>query len=141
MLPGGGGDKAHVAANLPIGKLIFDEVIKLNDAGQFYPMWGICLGYEFLIDYTTDKNWEDVFGSYFIDSESLELEFPISPEQTKFYKGFGDDAYDFTSKNLTYNSHDWALNPDRIKSDKRLSDFWNLTAISHMPKNASVEFP
>ena len=73
MLPGGGGDKAHVSANLPIGKLIFDEVIRLNDAGQFYPMWGICLGYEFLIDYTAEEKWEDVFGSYFIDSESLEL--------------------------------------------------------------------
>ena len=104
-------------------------------------MWGICLGYEFLIDYTTDKEWEDVFGSYFIDSESLELEFPISPKKTKFYRGLGNDAQEFTSKNLTYNSHDWGLNPDHIKSDKNLSNFWNLTALSYMPNNASAEFP
>jgi hypothetical protein len=36
LLPGGDGDY------FDIGKTVFDEVKKINDGGQFYPLWGTC---------------------------------------------------------------------------------------------------
>jgi len=48
LLPGGGGD--YFAK----GQSVLDEVKKINDAGQFYPLWGTCQGYEYLTAYTAD---------------------------------------------------------------------------------------
>jgi|TARA_B110000285_G_C14843327_1_gene476374 gamma-glutamyl hydrolase len=48
FLPGGGADY------FDIGKTALDEVLKINDGGQFYPLWGTCQGYEYLTAYTAD---------------------------------------------------------------------------------------
>ena len=40
MFPGGDGDY------LDIGKHIYSSLIAKNDAGEFYPLWGTCLGFE-----------------------------------------------------------------------------------------------
>ena len=52
LLPGGGGD--YFAK----GSAVLDEVKKINDAGQFYPLWGTCQGYEFLTAYTADMGMD-----------------------------------------------------------------------------------
>lgn len=57
LFPGGDGD------DYDIGKLVFNEIIKYNDKGHFYPAWGTCLGYENMIAYTADAGL-DSWGSY-----------------------------------------------------------------------------
>lgn len=39
LFPGGGGNYYNT------GKFVFKEIIKKNDGGEFFPGWGICLGY------------------------------------------------------------------------------------------------
>ena len=46
LYPGGGGDYYEK------GKLVWDRIIQYNDGGQFYPMWGTCLGFEHFVAYT-----------------------------------------------------------------------------------------
>ena len=61
LFPGGDGDY------LATGKFVFDQVIKKNDEGQFYPAWGICLGYENMVNYTASAGW-DTLEHYVIDT-------------------------------------------------------------------------
>ena len=42
LIPGGAGDYKHV------GKLILEKAMEMNDAGEVFPVYGICLGFEFL---------------------------------------------------------------------------------------------
>lgn len=53
LFPGGAGDY------LDIGKRILNQVMEINDKGQFYPIWGTCLGYENFAIWTSDLG-EDV---------------------------------------------------------------------------------
>jgi len=46
LFPGGGGDYVNV------GKLIVEHAKKMNDEGQFFPLWGTCLGFERLAIFT-----------------------------------------------------------------------------------------
>ena len=46
LMPGGSGDY------LAKGKFVFDWITKQNDIGNFYPIWGTCLGFENLAIYT-----------------------------------------------------------------------------------------
>lgn len=53
VMPGGNGNY------LDVGRKIFEKVKEFNDNGQFYPLFGICQGYEYLSIYTSDLQ-EDV---------------------------------------------------------------------------------
>lgn len=48
VFPGGNGNY------LDVGEKIFKKVKEFNDNGQFYPLFGICQGYEYLSIYTSD---------------------------------------------------------------------------------------
>ena len=72
VLPGGNGDY------LELGKRVFDEVIKRNEAGEIFPAWGICLGYEYFINYTSSVGW-DALGHYEIRSKTIPGKFLKPP--------------------------------------------------------------
>ena len=44
LLPGGGAGKP------PGAQMIFEEALKLNDNGTYFPVWGTCLGFEWLLE-------------------------------------------------------------------------------------------
>ena len=48
LYPGGGGSYYR------LGKDIFDEVVRLNDAGTYLPIYGICLGSQYMLRYASD---------------------------------------------------------------------------------------
>lgn len=134
IMPGGNGDYEV------LGKRVFDEVIRRNEEGQFFPAWGICLGYEFMVNYTSSRGW-DTLGHYYIRSQSIPIKFTQNPNTTVFYGQHGAMVKEFERGNFTYNSHKWSVNPDEFKKDKRLADFWNVTSISYMPNNGSNPMP
>lgn len=52
LIPGGAGDYRRV------GKIILDKALEFNDAGQFFPVWGTCLGFEFLSKITAENEMD-----------------------------------------------------------------------------------
>ena len=52
LLPGGGGDDDYFAK----GRQIYEQAISMNDAGDFFPVWGTCLGFEYLASYAADSS-------------------------------------------------------------------------------------
>lgn len=134
VMPGGNGDYEV------LGKRVFDEIVRRNDAGDFFPAWGICLGYEYLVDYTSTHGW-DTLEHYVIRSKSIPLEFTRDPKTTVFYGGLGDKARLFEKGNYAYNAHSWGVRPEKFTDDERLADFWDVTAISYMPNNGSEPMP
>jgi len=78
FLPGGGGNYYDK------GEYILKEVIKKNDAGHFYPIWGTCLGYEHLVTYTADSG-RDALGRFPLHKVSIPIKFLVDPTTTKMY--------------------------------------------------------
>ena len=52
LLPGGGGDDDYFSK----GQQIYNQAISMNDAGHFFPVWGTCLGFEYLASYAADSS-------------------------------------------------------------------------------------
>ena len=75
LFPGGDGDY------LEIGDYIYKSLISKNDAGQFYPLWGTCLGFENMAISASDS------GSPLSDLEShgnsLTLDFLVDDPKTE----------------------------------------------------------
>src|SRR5687768_15658996 len=47
LMPGGGGDYYDY------GEFIYKYIKDQNDIGHYYPLWGTCLGFEFLTGYAS----------------------------------------------------------------------------------------
>mmetsp|Transcript_24645 Transcript_24645/g.38315 ORF Transcript_24645/g.38315 Transcript_24645/m.38315 type:complete len:193 (+) Transcript_24645:282-860(+) len=125
LLPGGDGHYYDT------GKFVFDEVKKMNDDGLFFPLWGTCLGYEYLAAYSADQG-QDIWGDYVIHDVSLTLDYTEPPMKTRMYGGMGMGALEYGSHNYTYNSHDLAVGPETYETDAGLKDFWDVTALSYL---------
>lgn len=126
LFPGGDGDY------LEYGRKVFQVAKEMNDNGTYLPVWGTCMGYEYIVSYISDDGW-DVLNVYDYETGSMALEFTEAPGETKMFNWLGNKAYLFENYNLTYNAHHWGMNPDKFKTDKGLQELFKLTSISYMP--------
>jgi len=124
LFPGGAGDY------IEIGKMIFEEVKRRNDAGQFYPLWGTCLGFERLAIYSADQP-DKALENIVAEHVSLPIKFTKDPLTTRMYEGLGPMAWEFERKNMTYNAHMFGVSPAKMQSDKGLNSFWDITSLSY----------
>lgn len=75
FLPGGGGDYYEY------GKFVYDTVKEYNDYGTYYPVWGTCLGFEFMTAYESSEGIS-VLDKYYVPHSSMSLQFLKDPRHT-----------------------------------------------------------
>lgn len=126
FLPGGDGDYEDYA------HFLYDKVLEMNDQGTYIPMWGTCMGYEQIANFTAKNG--DPNEHYYLTHTSLPLKFVRDPRDTKVFGSLSDQAYLFENHNYTYNGHNWGINPERFETDPGLKEFFHVTAISYLPE-------
>lgn len=122
LLPGG------AAAYSDSVTLLLDKVVASNKAGNYLPVWGTCLGFEFLVQYAAAAGPDNILQSGF-DAENVSL----SLEQVQPVSLYADpDTYfTVTQRNVTMNNHQNGITPERFQSDKALSAVWRITSINY----------
>lgn len=73
------------------GKKVFEKVKKMNDEGNYIPIWGTCLGFEDLAKFVSSDP-ENVLSSFNADDESYPLEFLMKPEKTHLFSPLGQNS-------------------------------------------------
>jgi gamma-glutamyl hydrolase len=48
LFPGGGADLSNTTLIRRSGQILYDLAIAANDAGDSFPLWGTCMGFQFL---------------------------------------------------------------------------------------------
>lgn len=127
LFPGGDGDYED------FGRTIINRLKEYNDAGQYYPAWGTCLGFENMLIWASDRG-NDILEVYNAHKISLTLDFVVDPLETEMFGALGQDAYRFEKTAMTLNSHTFSVNPDSFTTDKSLSEFYKLTSVSYEPE-------
>ena len=74
FLPGGDGDYYDYA------KFLYHQVIQMNDNGTYIPMWGTCMGYEQIANFTAA--YGDPNEHMYLTHESLPLKFVMDPRDS-----------------------------------------------------------
>ena len=72
LFPGGAGDSQYEAK----ARFIYEQAVEMNDKGEFFPIWGICQGYEYLAVFAADEG-EDVLTKLESHKVSLPLKFEV----------------------------------------------------------------
>lgn len=121
-------------------KSIYEQAIKINDQGNYFPILGVCQGFSFLNEFAASAG-EDIL------NKSLGLQVPISvaitltndPSETKMFKEAGSLAKRFETVDFAYNVHGQGVKPGSFETDAGLKEMFKLTSTCHDP-NKNIDF-
>ena len=116
---------------IELGRAIFNKVKSLNDQGEYYPLWGICLGFQQLATFAGEfKASRELLTIHRSIHQNIVIDYEVDPKNTKMYGPLGDDASIFEEYAMTYNSHSWGIAPADFAKSEKLSSIFKITSTS-----------
>ena len=121
LLPGGASLERPFAVNY-----MLDKAVASNENGDYFPVWGTCLGFEYLAQYIADDD-KIISDGYTSENISLPLQNVV---QAELYAS--DEILKIvTEENVTMNNHQMGLHPSTFWSSSQLQRVWQITSINH----------
>jgi gamma-glutamyl hydrolase len=120
---------------------IYDKVVAANAQGDFIPLWGVCMGFQWLlIAQSKDANILDPpsgqMDSYNI---SMQLDFTTNATSSKLFSVAPDSLMKiYATQNVTMNNHHYGIYPEHFYATGALSSFFNV--LSTNEDRQGVEF-
>lgn len=108
-------------------KYLLELVIKANLNGDYFPIWGTCLGLEMLIlDITGDSKTLDIF-----NSENHHGNLLIINEKSRVFEGMSEELKLYSETGFpAYFSHKYGKQYNKFVLDEVLTDFFEINAVS-----------
>uniref|UniRef100_A0A3Q3W8L1 folate gamma-glutamyl hydrolase n=1 Tax=Mola mola TaxID=94237 RepID=A0A3Q3W8L1_MOLML len=105
-------------------KIFYELAIEANVRGDYFPVWGTCLGLEELT-FLTSGQW--LMTSTNTDKLSLPLNFTKDAAASRMFKDFPPDLMkDLASEPLTANIHNWSLALSTYNKNEALRKFYKV---------------
>mmetsp|Transcript_34599 Transcript_34599/g.90608 ORF Transcript_34599/g.90608 Transcript_34599/m.90608 type:complete len:313 (+) Transcript_34599:629-1567(+) len=127
LFPGGGADITHLQSKYMVAvQHLWSLALAANDNGDFFPVWGTCLGFE-TISILAAK--EPLVLSSGFDSEDLPLALTLTPAATSstlLGSAPADIIADLTQYNTTMNNHVAGVTPATFAQNSNLAAFYNV---------------
>ncbi|XP_069710258.1 gamma-glutamyl hydrolase isoform X3 [Phaenicophaeus curvirostris] len=134
LFPGGGVD-LKTSEYARVAKIFYHKALEANDKGDYFPIWGTCLGHEELTYLTSG---EVLLVRTSTDGFALPLNFTSAAKDSRLFKNFPDDVlHAFATEPLTSNFHMWSLSMENFTKNEKLRNFYNVLTTN---TNDGVEF-
>jgi gamma-glutamyl hydrolase len=135
LFPGGGSGFPSAAQHT------FNKIKEFNDKGDYMPLWGTCMGFQWLlISATQDQNILDPpSGQMDAYNLSIPLDFTSTMKNSKIFENAPSQLVKILAKqNVTMNNHHYGIYPDHFAATPALTDFYNVLSTNKDRKG--VEF-
>lgn len=123
LFPGGGAN-IYDSPYSRTGNIIFNLAKKANDAGDVFPLWGTCLGFQFLSVQGAGgrKITSDVDGEDF----SVPLNLSEGYKSSRLLGSAPENIITYLkTDNVTYNHHRECISTETYSQDEQLKKFYN----------------
>ncbi|XP_067673158.1 gamma-glutamyl hydrolase A-like [Haliotis asinina] len=105
-------------------RILYDMAVKANDAGDHFPLWGTCQGFQLLTNLTARHNLLQP-----VDASDISLPLDLAPD-AKSSRLLGrlsqKSLHILTTENVTPNFHHYGLLLETFDQTKALSSFYRL---------------
>ena len=108
FLPGGG------AAMSPAIEYMIQKAVQSNAQGHYFPVWGTCLGFEFLVRYFGNDTHADTLLENDFDAQNISLSLENVVSQSLYKDTFMYRTV--TTQNVTLNNHNRGIRPEAFQS-------------------------
>ena len=129
LFPGGSGQLPDQA------KYLYQLALKINQQGQYFPVWGTCLGFEWLLECN--------FGQLDHGFDSVNISIPASltfegKENSRIFKNASPGIIHILSTQpVCFNHHSKGITPENFYSTVSLRTFFHALCISQDRKGQS----
>ncbi|XP_056619566.1 gamma-glutamyl hydrolase [Triplophysa dalaica] len=141
----GGGVSIETSGYSRAAALFYRLALEANSKGDYFPILGICLGFEQLTLLTSGQL---LLSHTNTSSISLPLNFTDEIGHSRLFKDFpGDLMKSLASESLTENSHQWSLTTANFTKSERMKKFYRVLSTNTDGQNEFVstmeayEFP
>lgn len=119
---------------------MFDKVVAANDAGDFFPMWGTCMGFQWLLMCAARSSsiLDPPSGQMDSYNLSIALDFTSSAASSRLFANAGKVFDILGTENVTMNNHHYGIYPDHFAKTSSLSSFYSMLSTNKDRKG--VEF-
>lgn len=129
IFPGGGLWFNTTLGYAEAGKYIYDYAIELNQRGDYFPIWGTCLGFE-LLGYLSAKNIE-IRADCKSQKVSLPLEFKADFQTSRMFKQCPSEVIEILrTKPVTPNFHNYCITEKNLTAFG-LADQWQVMSVNN----------
>ncbi|XP_034003702.1 gamma-glutamyl hydrolase-like [Trematomus bernacchii] len=116
-------------------KIFYELAIEANSQGDYFPVWGTCLGFEQLMYLTSEKT---ILSQTNTSGVALPLNFTNEIKDSRMFKDFPAELIeDLATEALTENSHKWSLAVLTHNSTEELKMFYKVLSTN---TDGKVEF-
>ncbi|KAM9574466.1 gamma-glutamyl hydrolase [Guaruba guarouba] len=134
LFPGGGVD-LKTSEYSRVAKIFYHKALEANDNGDYFPVWGTCLGHEELTYLTSGKV---LLVNTKTNGFALPLNFTSATKTSRLFKNFPADVlHALATEPLTSNFHMWSLSLENFTKNEELRNFYNVLTTN---MNDQVEF-
>ncbi|XP_046390527.1 gamma-glutamyl hydrolase-like isoform X2 [Ischnura elegans] len=133
LYPGGGVDLKDSGYGRA-GQLIYNLATHLNTVGDYFPVWGTCLGFEMLTFIATGKR---ILTDCSANNEALPLKFSDGYQESKLFQNAPEEILSLLqTKPITANFHHFCLTEKNFVSSG-LGEQYNMMSLSTDYSNES----
>lgn len=123
LLPGGDVN-IETSQFTETAKVFYNLALKANDAGDYFPIWGTCQGFQQLSVLTANKNLLTL-----TDTKAVALPLTLTPaaQSSRMFRSFPKDLLQsLTQENITGNFHSWSLSLQNYSRNAKLKRFYKV---------------
>eukprot|EP00808_Paulinella_micropora_P016399 g17095.t1 len=113
-------------------RAMFDYALQLNDQGHYFPVWGTCLGFEWLLKMQGGVLDDDY------DAHNISLPLHFTPEAAKsrlFARAPDSLLKIYAGQNVSMNNHAQGITPAKFQSNRALADFFKVLSYNQDRKH------
>jgi len=126
LYPGGGADLDDTKL-YKAGKYLYDLAIAANDNGDFLPLEGHCMGFQFL-SMITSQNLT-ILSKTELENTSVALNFYDGFQTSKLFSKAPQDVVSILqNEKVTLNNHHYGVTPESFAANPYLSKFYQLVS-------------
>lgn len=115
----GGEVNLHDSGYFMAAQTFFNLAVAANGKGDFFPLWGTCLGFQALTVLMAGEHLLTTF-----DTENVSLALNLTDEALRSSRLFrnlpSELAQALTTKPITFNEHHYGITPDAFRSNSKL---------------------
>lgn len=129
LLPGGGLWFNSTEGYSEAGGYIYDIAKELNNKGDYFPIWGTCLGFELLV-YLSANNTE-LRADCRSNNQNLALEFEPNYRESRMFTSASDEIVKIlASEGVTPNFHNYCVTKENLTAFG-LDQEWNVISMNN----------
>ncbi len=112
-------------------KIIMEEAAALNDRGVYFPVFGICLGFEAMIAVAADDTGVIEYCGDKCIMYNARLFYDQKKKDSRLLSAFPDEILEYlAATNCTQNYHEYKVDKERMLRDKRVASLYKVVSLS-----------